>query len=206
MPRKIGDPRVQIIERTTPYQGFFRLDLYRLRHRTFAGGWTDEQSRELFERKHAAGVVLWDPDLDHVVLIEQFRIGALAAGLEPWLLETVAGIIEGEESAEQVVYREAVEEAGCTITALEPIGRFLMSPGGSSETITLFCGRVDSSAGGGLFGLAEEGEDIRAVVLPWQDVQRRLNAGEIISAHTVLALQWLATKRRRLGARWRNAA
>ena len=196
------DDRVELLERTSPYQGFFRLDLYRLRHRLFAGGWSADLSREVFERGHAAAVVLYDPERDRVVLIEQFRVGAYAAGLEPWLLEAVAGIIEPGESAEAVVRREALEEAGCRIGELVPIGRVLMSPGGSSETITLYCGRVEATGADGLHGLAEEGEDIRSVTLAWDQVAARLAAGGILSAHTVIALQWLAAERPALRARW----
>ena len=196
------DERVEVLECTTPYRGFFRMDLYRLRHRSFAGGWSEALTREVFERGHAAAVVLYDPARDRVVLIEQFRIGAFTAGLEPWLLEAVAGIIEPGEAAEAVVRREAMEEAGCQVSALEPIGRFLMTPGGSSETITLYCGRIEATGDGGLYGLAEEGEDIRAVNLPWDQVRARLEAGEILSAHTVIALQWLAAHRDELRLRW----
>ncbi|MEM7225523.1 MAG: NUDIX domain-containing protein [Pseudomonadota bacterium] len=203
MARSQDDDRVEVLEHSRPYQGFFSMDLYRLRHRTFAGGWTETLSREVFERGHAAAVVLYDPARDQVVLIEQFRIGAYTAGLEPWLLEAVAGIIEPGEAAEAVVIRESMEEAGCEVTALEPIGRYLMSPGGCSETIALYCGRVEASGAGGLYGLTEEGEDIRAVALPWSEVETRLNAGEILSAHTVICLQWLTAHREELMERWK---
>ena len=103
------DDRIEVIEKTTPFQGYFRIDRYRLRHRKFDGGWTDEMSREIFERGHAAAVLLYDPERDRVVLIEQFRPGAYAAGMEPWLIEVVAGIIDPGETPEDVVRREAVE-------------------------------------------------------------------------------------------------
>ena len=155
------DPRVEIIHRKTAFKGYFQVDHYRLRHRKFDGGWTESMDREVFERGHAAAVVLYDPRLDVVVLIEQFRVGAYAAGVEPWLIEVVAGIIDPGETPEAVVRREAQEEAGCAIGDLHPIGSFLATPGGSSETLTLFCGRVDASEAGGIHGLDHEGEDIR---------------------------------------------
>lgn len=196
------DPRIEIIERSTPYQGYFRIDRYRLRHRTFEGGWTGEMSRECFERGHAATVLPYDPERDAVVLIEQFRVGALAAGVEPWLIEVVAGIIEEDEEPKAVVYREAVEEAGCEITDLVPIGRALVSPGASSETLYMFCGRVDSSGVSGVHGLDEEHEDIRPFVLPWSKARARLDAGEIVNANALMSLQWLALNRDRLRAQW----
>ena len=125
-----SDLHVELIEKTTHYDGYFRMDTYRLRHERFGGGWTDPFTRELFERGDAALVLPYDPVRDTVVLIEQFRIGAYAAGLSPWLVEAVAGIVEPGEAAENVVRREALEEAGCAITALEEIGPVLPSPGG----------------------------------------------------------------------------
>ena len=93
---------VEVIEKKTPFQGFFRLDHYRLKHRLFEGGWSSEMSREIFERGHAVSLLPYDPDLDRLVLIEQFRPGAYASlssgwfndDASPWLIECVAGIIE----------------------------------------------------------------------------------------------------------------
>lgn len=199
---RAAGPKVEIIEKSTPYQGHFRIDVYRLKHRKFDGGWTQELSRELLERGHAVAVLLYDPARDRVVLVEQFRIGALAAGLEPWMVEVVAGIIEPGETAEAVARREVMEESGCTVGALEPIGEVLLSPGGSSESLALFCGRVDSSGAGGIHGLDHEGEDIRVLVMPPAEALARVMATRGANANAVIALQWLALNRERLRARW----
>jgi len=87
------DPRVEILDKTICYNGFFRIERYRLRHRLYSGAWSRELTRELFERGHAAAVLPYDPILDAVVLVEQFRIGALEAPGDPWLLEIVAGVM-----------------------------------------------------------------------------------------------------------------
>ena len=160
------------------------------------------RSRELFERGRAAVVLPYDPARDAVVLIEQFRIGAYAAGLEPWLIEPVAGIVEPGETPEQVARREALEEAGCEIAELEPIGTVLPSPGGGSEVLHLYCGRVDSEGVGGLHGLAHEHEDIRAFTLPLDAALERLARSEYHNASTVMTLQWLALNRERLRKIW----
>ena len=186
------DERVEILEKTTPFKGYFQIDRYRLRHRKFDGGWTGEMTREIFERGHAAAVLLYDPAHDRVVLIEQFRPGAYAAGMEPWLIEIVAGIIEPGEAPEEVVRREAVEEAGCTVGELLPIGRFLATPGGSSETVTIYCGRVDSQGAGGVHGLDHEHEDIRVLPLDRAEALARLAAGGVTNLIAAAALQWLA--------------
>jgi ADP-ribose pyrophosphatase len=194
---------VQILEKTPAYEGYFRIDRYRLRHRLHAGGWSGVMTREVFERGHAAAMLPYDPILDRVVLIEQFRIGAYAAGRDPWLVEIVAGIIEPGETAEDVVRRESLEEAGCPVLDLVPVCTFLVSPGGTSEAIFLFCGRVDSSGAGGIHGQAEEHEDIRVITLPFAEAKARVEAGEIDNASALIALQWLILNRDKVRQKWR---
>ena len=198
----MGEDDVEVREKTSVYDGYFRLDRYRLRHRLFAGGWSGEMVREVFERGHAAGILLYDPLRDEVVLIEQFRIGVHAAGAAPWLVEIVAGIVEPGESAEAVVRREAVEEAGCIVRELAPIGTVFLSPGGSSQTMALWCGGTDTAGAGGIHGLAHEHEDIRALVLCREQAHGLLTAGRIRDASTMIALQWLALNRDDLRTRW----
>ncbi|MFQ5773588.1 MAG: NUDIX domain-containing protein [Kiloniellaceae bacterium] len=196
------DSRVEILATTTPFQGHYRIDRYRLRHRRFDGGWTGEMSRECFERGHAAAVLPYDPARDVVVLVEQFRIGAYAAGLDPWIVEVIAGVIEPGEDPAEVARREALEEAGCTITALEPIGKVLPSPGGCSEILYMYCGRVEAAGVGGVHGLAHEHEDIRAFALPCDEALTRLARGEILAGNALMTLQWLALNRERLRRQW----
>lgn len=193
---------VEIVDRETVYDGYFRMDSYRLRHRLHDGGWGREVTRELFERGHAAALLPYDPVLDAVVLIEQFRIGAYAAGWKPWLIEVVAGIIEPDETAEEVVRREAAEEAGLTVTELLPIAAYLPSPGGTSETTSLFCGRVDAARAGGIHGLADEGEDIEVSVHEGKDVETLISSGRIRNAASLIALQWFLLNRQSLRQRW----
>ncbi len=202
MPADMSAADVEIVERHTPYRGYFRIDRYRLRHRLFAGGWSGEIVRELFERGHAAAVLPYDARRDRVALVEQFRIGAYAAGRPPWVIEIVAGIIEPGESADAVVRREAVEEAGVTVTALEPVMRVLASPGGTSETCMIYCGKADLGVAGGIHGLAHEHEDIRVLVLPTDAALDLLAAGRVENATAVIALQFLALNRERLRRAW----
>lgn len=202
MPGWTSKNDVEVIEKTVPYKGYFRLERYVIRHRLFGGAMSKPLVREIFERGHAAAVLPYDPKRDEVVLIEQFRPGAFVAGLDPWIVEVVAGIVEAGETPEGVVRREAVEEAGVTIRRLERIGMSIVSPGGSSETLTLFCGEVDASGAGGVHGVAHEGEDIRVFVSTATDAFDRLGSGEIIAAPAIMTLQWLATNRNRLRREW----
>jgi len=196
------DRDFQLIEKTSPFQGYFRIDLYRFRHRLYAGGWSGEVRREVFERGHAVVVLPYDPERDAVVMIEQFRIGAAAAGMPMWQLEVIAGIIDEGETPEAVARREAREEASCEILDLIPVYHYLASPGGASETVRLFCGRVDSRGLGGIHGLPDEHEDIRVEVVPFAEARARLESGRIGNAPTIIALQWLVLNRELLRRRW----
>lgn len=196
------DRDVEILSKETVFKGYFQIDRYRLRHRTFAGGWTAEMVREVFERGHAVVVVLYDPDRDKVALIEQFRPGAYAAGLHPWLIECVAGIIDEGEHPDEVARRETREEAGSDPTDMVYIGNFLVTAGGSSETCRLYCARVDSSTIDGFHGLEHEGEDIRVFVVDPAEALSMCRDGRISNAMAVLALQWLALERDGLRAKW----
>lgn len=195
-------PGVEIVECHTVFQGYFRVDRYHLRHRLFAGGMSGEITREVFERGHAAAVLPYDPVRDELLLIEQFRPGALAAGWHPWVTELVAGIIEAGESIEDVVHREAQEEAGCVIRELIPIYHYLVSPGGTSETCAMFCGRVNCDGAGGIHGLDGEHEDIRVMVVPFAEAMSWLDSDRLNNALLIIALQWIALNRDKVRARW----
>ncbi len=196
------DKQFEILNKETVYQGFFRLEKYRLKHTLFGGGWSAEITRELFMRGSCVAVLLYDPDADKVVLIEQFRTGAILNPDKTWLVEIVAGAIEEGETANEVAYREALEEAGCEIQQLMIINEFYTTPGGSSEWITLFCGKVDSTQVGGIHGLDHEDEDILVRAVDFDEAYRMLENGEIESAIPIIAIQWLALNKQRLRKEW----
>lgn len=193
---------IEILEKTICFEGFFRLERYRLRHRLFNGEWSHPMERELFERGHAAAILPYDPVRDEVILIEQFRIGAMAAPGGAWLLEIVAGMIEVAETAEEVVRRESVEEADCVIADLIPLNDFLVSPGGTTERVALFCGRVDATHAGGVHGAKAEGEDIKVHVITFAAAMALLKSGQINSASAIISLQWLALNRDHVRSLW----
>ena len=151
---------VDVLEEDLVYDGFFQIKTFRLRHTLFAGGWSETIRRELFLRDPAVGVLLYDPWRDELVLVEQFRIGLLPSGQEPWIVELVAGIVEPGESVRAVATREALEETGCPVDRLEPIADYFTSPGGSCERFHLFCGRV--RAEGASSTIAEAVESLEA--------------------------------------------
>lgn len=192
----------EILKREVPYQGIFRMVRYHLRYRLFNGGFSNLITREVMERKSAAAVLPYDPVLDQVVLIEQFRPGALANPQSPWLLEIVAGVLDSDEKPEQVAEREAKEEAGCDVLDLYPVCEYFVSPGGSNEYLWIFCGRIDASDAGGIHGLEEENEDIRTFTLPAEEAFILLQEGKIKTSPAIISLQWLQLNREWLRQLW----
>lgn len=206
---KFGSNDVEIVSDEIVYQGFYQLRQIHLRHRLFNGGWSNTVSRELFNRHNAVGVLLYDPLLKNVALVEQIRVGVIGSDIakegnkSPWLLELVAGLIDKEELPQEVVARESMEEAGVQIQNLEKIAEYYSSPGGSNEYFYLFVGKADLSEAGGVFGLKEEGEDIRVHVFSLDECWELLARGRILNAHTIIAVQWLKLNITRLEYLWR---
>ncbi len=193
---------VEIIAKKPVYEGFFKMMLYHVSHRIFAGGWTPTLDREIFSRKPVAGVIPFDPILDKVVFVEQFRLGALEDNVSPWLLEIVAGVIEPGETPENMAYRETKEEAGLDVLELMPVMDYWTSPGGTDEYLSLFCAKVDASNAGGLHGMPHEHEDIRVSVMDSQAAFDAVESGRINNAATIIGLQWLQIHHDALRAKW----
>jgi ADP-ribose pyrophosphatase len=192
----------EILKRDRLYKGFFEFLRFELRHTRFDGGVSPPLCREVLAQNNAVAVLPYDARRDRIVLIEQFRIGALEAEPGPWLTEIIAGIIETGEAPEDVARRESVEEAGCEIGRLERIHHYLPSPSSSDEQVTLFVAEVDSDGIGGLHGVAEEGEDIRVRVVDTGHAFELLDRGVINSAIPIIALQWLRLNRETLRSAW----
>jgi ADP-ribose pyrophosphatase len=202
----MSQKKFTILNETTPYKGFFNIKKFELKHTLYQGGWSQPITRELFHRGNCVAVLLYDPNRDEVVLIEQFRIGALQLpGEQAWLLEIVAGGIEEGETAEDVAYRESMEEANCPIDKLIKVNDFFTSPGGTSELLTLYCGKVDTSEVGGFHGLEHEDEDIAVTAMKFDDAYQLLLDGKILSAIPIIALQWLYINRSQLRLDWQDA-
>ncbi len=189
---------VDILEKSVAFKGYFQVDRYRLRFRRFDGSWSQPISREVFERGHAVGILLYDSKLDRVGLCEQFRPGAFAAGWSPWLIEIPAGIIDAGQTPEQTAIREAKEETGLVIENLRPICRYLVTPGGSSETTQIFAAEIDSTQLSGVHGLGSENEDIKVFSLPAEEAFAWIEQGRICNSMAIIALQWLALHRHAL--------
>ena len=199
----INNSRFKLLSKEALYQGFFRLERYRIKYKQFNGSWSDEFDREIFERGNAAAALLLDPKRDLLVMVEQFRPGAIASEENPWLLELVAGIIESHEAPEDVIPREGLEEAGCEVTRLHKICEYLVSPGGTTERIWLYLGEVNAENLPEYAGLEEEQEDIKVHQISVNEAFEMLENGKVNNAMTLIALQWLKLNWHKKDAFWR---
>jgi ADP-ribose pyrophosphatase len=199
---KFGAQDVRVLDEQTVWSGHFSMRRLTLQHRRFAGGWSDPLVREVFDRGDAIAVLPYDPGTDSLVMIEQFRPGAMRGDDSPWMLELIAGVVEDGESDEDVVHREAKEEAACELSELIPIATVYPSAGACTEQVRLFCGRVNKAAIGGLHGLQDEGEDILVHSVAREDALQMLADNLIPNGHTLIALQWLHIHGAALQERW----
>jgi nudix-type nucleoside diphosphatase (YffH/AdpP family) len=164
---------------------------------------SDLIDRAVFTSGDAITVLPFDPRAGTVLLIEQFRSGPWARrDPHPWSLETVAGRCDVTEPPEATARREAREEAGLELGRIERIAAFYPSPGIVAEHITSFVAEADLGGAGGTFGLAEEHEDIRALVVPLGDALAAVETGEINTSPLMVSLLWLARHEERLRAAW----
>ena len=199
----MSDKKYDILLREVLFQGYFRVDRLHIQHDRFDGGISPVYTREVYHRAPSVvGVLLFDPQHDKVVLIEQFRTAPAARSENPWLTEIVLGMIDAGETPELAAIREVKEETGCDIQDLLPIANYYTSPGGTSEHIHLFAGRINAPASGGIFGKTEENEDILVHVLEAPRAISLLYAKKIRDAQTLIALQWFATHHTDLRSRW----
>ena len=191
----------EILKTETLLDDFLTINAYQVKHDLFAGGKSPELRRLRLEKEKAVSVLLYDPVLQKVVMVDQFRIGALEE-TQSWLLENPAGYVEANETAETVAVREVLEETGCELQELIKICEFMVSPGISNERIILFCGKVDASSADGIHGLKEEGEDIKVEVLSLEEASRELYDGRINSTSTIMSMQWLLLNKREVDRKW----
>jgi ADP-ribose pyrophosphatase len=200
-------PDAEILSDATVWRGRFQVELVRFRNRRFDGTMSGPRTWEIWRRGRGAALLPYDPHADAVVLIEQFRLPALAAGLDPVLVEIPAGLCDAGEDARTTLLREAQEEMRLTPQRMEPIGDFVLSPGSSDELVSVFVGEVAIPPAGadgllGAAGLAEEEEDIRVRVWPAERAIEAALAGRFVNSVTTIALLWLALRRDALRQRW----
>ncbi len=198
--------KVKILSEENLHQGYVRVKRYGLQFQLFQGGWSEIITREVCLRGDAVVIVPYDPALDQVLMIEQFRLPAFCSGADPWLVELPAGMVDKDETLEQVAAREMIEETGLAITHLRPIHHFMPSPGVMSETLHLFAGKIDlaplKNGHGEIFGQADEAEDIRLRPIAARDIAGLLDSNKINNASAIIGLYWLLRHKTLLQKEW----
>lgn len=174
------------------YKGFIQVEKVQLRHRLFhQDSMIPTIQRELIHRPEAAGVLIYSHQQQKFALIEQFRIGAIDDETSPWQLEIIAGVLDGDESAESCIRRESLEESGCELDALQHLFSFYPSAGACAELFHLYSAEAELPEHGGVFGMPDEGENIQLHILNYTDIPELLTNGRLKNAPVIMALQWL---------------
>ena len=193
---------IEVIKKDTLYKKFFRVEEYFFKYPRYDGKMSAPVSREVMDRGNSAGILLYDPDKEKLVFVEQMRVGVFIAGEYPWVLECAAGMVDPGETPQQVVIREAKEEAGAEVLSVEPIVEYFASPGGITEKLFLFCGRVNADQVAEYAGLPSENEDIHIVVLSVEEAEKMLAEGKFNNALTIIAVQWFLMNKEKLRKKW----
>jgi nudix-type nucleoside diphosphatase (YffH/AdpP family) len=145
--------------------------------------------RQTYDRGHGAAILPCDPVRSTVLLVRQFRLPAYVTGHPEPLIEVCAGLLDTDDP-ETCIRREAEEELGYRLGAVERVFDAFMSPGSVTERLALFVARYSPSnriGRGG--GDATEGEDIDVLELTFDEALRQIAAGEIIDGKTIMLLQ-----------------
>ncbi|WP_273654252.1 NUDIX domain-containing protein [Cellulomonas fimi] len=187
-----GNPRVRVVAVELLAAAWHVLRRTTFDYRGADGRWTRQQ-RETYDRGNGATVLLYDPDRATVLLTRQFRFPVYVNGHpDGMLLETAAGLLD-DDDPETAIRREAQEETGVHVGALERVFDVWMSPGSVTERLHFWAAPytpAQRTAAGG--GVAAEGEDIEVVELPFADALAMTLTGEVADAKTIMLLQWAA--------------
>ncbi|MBE1494852.1 nudix-type nucleoside diphosphatase (YffH/AdpP family) [Amycolatopsis lexingtonensis] len=185
------NPRVRVtdVELLSDAWYVLRRTTFEFQHRD--GRWTTEQ-RETYDRGNGATVLLYDPARETVLLTRQFRYPVYVNDHpDGMFLEAAAGLLDTDD-AETAIRREAQEETGVRIGALEHVFDVYTSPGSVTERLHCYAAPYDPADRGAGGGIAEEGEDIEVVELRFEDALKMIGTGEIADAKTIMLLQWAA--------------
>jgi len=193
----IADDRADLLiaGREVLAEGFRRYERLRVRR----SGENVPRPLDVLRSGPAAAVLPIDPGRDEVVLLRQFRLAAHLANGRGNLVEIVAGHVEADEQPAEAARRECVEEIGVAPGLLVELFTYLTSPGMSDEEITLFLGIVDASGVPERAGAAAEHEETVPMRVPIDAALAALAARTVRNGPLIIALQWLALNRGRLG-------
>ena len=189
-----GNPDVVVRDVELLASGWHVLRRTTLDYRHHDGSWSRQQ-RETYDRGNGATILLHDTARGTILVTRQFRFPAYVNGHpDGLLLETAAGLLD-DDNPEDAIRREASEELGVTVGTLEHVFDVYMSPGSVTERLHFYAAAYTPAArtaeGG---GLAEEGEDIAVVELPFGEALDMVYDGRIADAKTIMLVQWAALR------------
>jgi nudix-type nucleoside diphosphatase (YffH/AdpP family) len=185
------EDRIRIQKVETLSDDWFVLKKTTFDYRRSDGTW-QRQSRETYDRGHGATILLYNRELQTVVLVRQFRFPAYGKNHDGFLIETAAGLLD-EALPEVRIKAEVEEETGYRIGEVTKVFEAFMSPGSVTERLHFFVAEYDpASRPGSGGGLAEEGEDIEVLELPMAQAMAMMASGEIADGKTIMLLQYAA--------------
>jgi nudix-type nucleoside diphosphatase (YffH/AdpP family) len=189
-----GNPDVRVTQVEVLARAWHVLRRTTFKYRRADGRVTTEQ-RETYDRGNGATILLHDVARRTVLLSRQFRYPVYANHHpDGMLIETAAGLLDGEDPA-TAIRREAAEELGVEVGEVEHVFDVYMSPGSVTERIHFFAAPyTPGSRVGAGGGLAEDGEDIEVIELPFDRALAMIESGEIADAKTIMLLQWAALR------------
>jgi nudix-type nucleoside diphosphatase (YffH/AdpP family) len=152
-------------------------------------GRAETLAREVYDHGHAASVLPHDGGRGTVLLVKQMRIAAWLCGDKAPLLETCAGLLDGDDPAECIL-REGEEELGYRLRDPRLVAHAYASPGSLTERVSLYLAAytpADRTGAGG--GVQHEGEDIEVIEMPLDEAYGLIATCGIIDMKTILLLQ-----------------
>ncbi len=196
--------KVKIINQTTIFDDFFKIKKANLQYEMFDGQMSKTITRLNCERRNSVGAVIFNRDTQKVVLVNQFRFPCYQEQKsqyhEGWISEIIAGIVDEGETSEDAIKRETKEETGYIVEKTEKIGKFYLSPGYSSEQITLYYIEIDKQTLQNTNrGLLSEGENIKIVEYDLKDLYSAIYKNKLEDAKTIIGIQYLLNKHQLLG-------
>ncbi|WP_341222032.1 NUDIX domain-containing protein [Polaribacter atrinae] len=186
----MSNKRIKDIEKSLLSDNYYTLNKFNFKYLMSDGRWVT-QMREVYERGHGAGILLYNTTKKTVVLIKQFRLPTfLHDNKDGFIIEIPAGLLDAD-NPEQCIIRETEEEVGIRLKSVKKIYEGYSSPGVLTEKMHFFIGEYTDdmkvSEGG---GLENETEDIEVLEIPFTEAVRMLNEGEIVDTRTIVLLQY----------------
>ncbi|MCB5315053.1 GDP-mannose pyrophosphatase NudK [Yersinia intermedia] len=148
-----------------------------------------QQIREVYDRGNGATILLYNRQKGTVVLIEQFRMPTYVNGNPGgMLLEACAGLLDND-SPEECIRREAMEETGYQVDKVQKLFEAYMSPGGVTEIVYFFAAEYHSDQKI-TDDVGVEDEVIDVVELPFSEAIAMMADGRIKDGKTIMLLQY----------------